>query len=73
MSLIIIIINYRLDNTAYLPQRIVYISCNPATFARDAAVLVGKGYRFTTAGMMNLFPQTSHVEAIGVFERAKAA
>ena len=57
----------------FLPQRIVYISCNPATLARDAAVLVGKGYRFTTAGMMNLFPQTSHVEAIGVFERAKAA
>ena len=54
----------------FLPQRIVYISCNPATLARDAAVLVGKGYRFTTAGMMNLFPQTSHVEAIGVFERA---
>ena len=57
----------------YLPRRIVYISCNPATLARDAAVLVGKGYRFTTAGMMNLFPQTSHVEAIGVFERAEAA
>ena len=52
----------------YLPQRIVYISCNPATFARDAAVLVGKGYRFKMAGMMNLFPQTSHVEAIGLFE-----
>ena len=52
----------------YLPQRIVYISCNPATFARDAAVLVSKGYRFKTAGMMNLFPQTSHVEAIGLFE-----
>lgn len=57
----------------YLPQRIVYISCNPATLARDAAVLASKGYRFATAGMMNLFPQTSHVEAIGVFERAKAA
>ena len=56
----------------YLPQRIVYISCNPATLARDAAVLASKGYRFATAGMMNLFPQTSHVEAIGVFERAKA-
>ena len=57
----------------YLPQRIVYISCNPATLARDAAGLASKGYRFTTAGMMNLFPQTSHVEAIGVFERAEAA
>ena len=53
----------------YLPQRIVYISCNPATLAQDAAVLASKGYRFATAGMMNLFPQTSHVEAIGVFER----
>ena len=53
----------------YLPQRIVYISCNPATLARDVAVLASKGYRFATAGMMNLFPQTSHVEAIGVFER----
>ena len=57
----------------YLPQRIVYISCNPATLARDAAVLASKGYRFATAGMMNLFPQTSHVEAIGVFERGEAA
>ncbi len=56
----------------FLPQRIVYISCNPATLARDAAVLASKGYRFATAGMMNLFPQTSHVEAIGVFERAEA-
>ncbi|XXQ68269.1 23S rRNA (uracil(1939)-C(5))-methyltransferase RlmD [Neisseriaceae bacterium B1] len=52
----------------FLPQKIVYVSCNPATFARDAAVLVGKGYRFRTAGVMNLFAQTAHVEAMGVFE-----
>lgn len=52
----------------YLPKRIVYVSCNPATFARDASVLVGKGYRFTMAGVMNLFPHTAHVEAMAVFD-----
>ncbi len=52
----------------YLPKRIVYVSCNPATFARDAAVLVGKGYRFSAAGIMNLFPHTAHVEAMAVFD-----
>lgn len=52
----------------FLPKKIVYVSCNPATFARDAAVLVSKGYRFHAAGVMNLFAQTAHVEALGVFE-----
>lgn len=52
------------------PCRIVYVSCNPATLARDAAVLADKGYRFRSAGVMNLFPQTSHVEAVAVFEAA---
>ncbi|OSI11195.1 23S rRNA (uracil(1939)-C(5))-methyltransferase RlmD [Neisseria zoodegmatis] len=52
----------------YLPKRIVYVSCNPSTLARDAAVLVGKGYHFKSAGVMNMFAQTAHVEAMAWFE-----
>ena len=51
------------------PDRIVYVSCNPATFARDAAVLADKGYKFKLLGLVNLFPQTEHVESVGCFER----
>jgi 23S rRNA (uracil1939-C5)-methyltransferase len=52
------------------PRRIVYVSCDPATLARDAGILVKvKNFRLAAAGVINMFPHTAHVESMALFER----
>ena len=51
------------------PRRVVYVSCNPATAARDAAWLEQKGYHAEKVQPVDLFPRTKHVEAIVSLQR----
>lgn len=62
-----------LDGLAAInPHRIVYVSCNPQSFARDAKILCDQlGYMFAAVGIVDMFPHTDHIETIGLFENGK--
>ena len=51
------------------PRRVVYVSCDPATLARDCAVLTVLGYTVDTVTPVDLFPRTAHVETVVSFSR----
>jgi 23S rRNA (uracil1939-C5)-methyltransferase len=52
-----------------LAPRVVYVSCDIATLARDARVLLDAGYRITSMRAFDLFPNTAHVETVISFAR----
>jgi 23S rRNA (uracil1939-C5)-methyltransferase len=55
------------------PKRVVYVSCDPATLARDLQVFRAEGYSIDRAIALDLFPQTSHVETVVALQRARPA
>ena len=64
-----------LDGWAGIPslKQIVYVSCNPVTFAEDAKRLEAKGYVLEQVGVYDMFPGTAHVQTVGRFVRAAVA
>ena len=60
--------------TEYLPKlnakKIVYVSCNPSTQARDTQILQSNNYELKKLTVVDMFPHTPHVETVGIFEKS---
>ncbi len=51
-------------------RKILYVSCNPSTFTRDAKVLLGSGYQMDKVGVLEMFPYTRHLEVMALFTQS---
>ena len=51
------------------PERVVYVSCDPASLSRDSKLLIDGGYQLQKLSMIDMFPQTHHIEAMALFTR----
>ena len=62
-----------LDSVARMaPKRVVYVSCNPETLARDLALLTKKGYRVESSTPVDMFPHSEHIETVVLLSHKKA-
>ncbi|MEJ2333406.1 MAG: hypothetical protein P8Y08_11605 [Desulfobulbaceae bacterium] len=52
------------------PDQIIYISCNPATLARDLTALIPGGYQISRLVPVDMFPQTHHLESVTLLKRS---
>ncbi|PHM49666.1 23S rRNA (uracil(1939)-C(5))-methyltransferase RlmD [Xenorhabdus miraniensis] len=51
------------------PEKVVYVSCNPTTLARDSKILLEAGYHLVSVRMLDMFPHTGHLESMALFSR----
>lgn len=56
--------------TSALPRAVAYVSCDPASLARDVRIFGNLGYEFIEATPVDLFPQTFHTETVALFSRS---
>ena len=52
-------------------KKIIYVSCNPSTQARDSQILKSNNYKLEKLTVVDMFPHTPHVETVGVFKKSK--